>query len=164
MLEAKIGDSVFELSPKEKGIEVNGEYCSVSLVEQNGNQFHFMVNNKKVIIESEGVHFSKTVILWLNGRKYSVELKDELGRLLDKMGMNNISTQAVKEIKAPMPGLVLKILVKEGDTVEKDDSLVILEAMKMENVIKSPGSGIVKTVKATQGKAVEKNDLLILFE
>ena len=74
------------------------------------------------------------------------------------------SAQVVKDIKAPMPGLVLQISVGPGDTVEKGDPLLILEAMKMENVLKAPGSGTVKKVSVNQGQAVEKNQLLIEME
>ena len=69
----------------------------------------------------------------------------------------------VKNIKAPMPGMVLNILVEDGDTVTKDQAVVILEAMKMENVIKSPVDGTIKKVGVTKGVAVEKNTILIEF-
>ena len=62
-----------------------------------------------------------------------------------------------------MPGMVLNILVAEGQQVKKGDSLLVLEAMKMENVLKSPTDGVIKKVVATKGTAVEKNQLLIQF-
>jgi biotin carboxyl carrier protein len=63
-----------------------------------------------------------------------------------------------------MPGMVLNVLVKEGDIVEKDTPILILEAMKMENVIKSAASAVVKKVRAVKGVAVEKNAVLVEFE
>ena len=65
------------------------------------------------------------------------------------------------EIHAPMPGLVLEINVSEGQEVEKGDPLLILEAMKMENVIKAPGNGIIKKIHVEKGNPVEKNELLV---
>jgi biotin carboxyl carrier protein len=62
-----------------------------------------------------------------------------------------------------MPGMVLKILITEGDQVKKGDALLVLEAMKMENIIKSPADGLVKKINAVQGTAVEKNQVLIQF-
>ena len=59
--------------------------------------------------------------------------------------------------------MVLKILVTEGDQVKKGDALLVLEAMKMENIIKSPADGLVKKINAVQGTAVEKNQVLIQF-
>ena len=63
-----------------------------------------------------------------------------------------------------MPGMVVKVLVKEGDHVKKGDALLILEAMKMENQVKSPGEGIVKAVRVKAGQAVESGDILVEFE
>ncbi|MBK8500165.1 MAG: acetyl-CoA carboxylase biotin carboxyl carrier protein subunit [Flavobacteriales bacterium] len=69
----------------------------------------------------------------------------------------------VVDLKAPMPGLVLNILVKPGDTVRKNDPVLVLEAMKMENVIKAPADAVVKAIAAEKGKPVEKGQLLISF-
>lgn len=62
-----------------------------------------------------------------------------------------------------MPGMVLNILVTEGQEVKKGDALIILEAMKMENILKSPTDGTIKKIAITKGFAVEKNQLLIQF-
>ena len=63
-----------------------------------------------------------------------------------------------------MPGLILDVLVSAGDTVAKDDPLIILEAMKMENVLKSAGDGVVKSIEVAKGQAVDKNQILIELE
>ena len=63
----------------------------------------------------------------------------------------------------PMPGMVLNVLVKEGDAVKKGDELLVLEAMKMENNIKAPGDGIVSEISVKSGDKVEKNQILIRF-
>jgi biotin carboxyl carrier protein len=77
--------------------------------------------------------------------------------------MNNLQNNSAKEIKAPMPGLIFDIKVKEGDEVKKGDPVLILEAMKMENILKSPGDGTVKKIKIKKGESVEKNQVLIQF-
>ena len=74
-------------------------------------------------------------------------LKDKFDLLLEEMGMNSGTTGKVNNIKAPMPGLIIDLRVKEGDLVKMGDPLLILEAMKMENIIKAPGDSIVKSVK-----------------
>ena len=79
------------------------------------------------------------------------------------MGLNAAISQKVNEVKAPMPGLVLRALVEEGAAVKKGDSLLVLEAMKMENVIKSPVDAVVAKIPVKQGQAVEKNQVLIQF-
>ena len=77
--------------------------------------------------------------------------------------MNNNNASLVKDIKAPMPGLILDLKVKPGDEVKKGDVVLILEAMKMENIIKAPGDGLVKAVKVNLKQSVEKNQVLIQF-
>ena len=83
--------------------------------------------------------------------------------LLQSMGLDTTSSRKLNEIKAPMPGLVVRITVEEGTEVKKGDSLLVLEAMKMENVIKAPGDAVVGKIKVNAGQAVEKNQLLISF-
>jgi biotin carboxyl carrier protein len=80
------------------------------------------------------------------------------------MGLENALTPKIANLKAPMPGLVLQVLVNPGDTVAKGDKILVLEAMKMENAIKSPTDGIISDVLAKQGMAVDKNQLLITFK
>lgn len=93
----------------------------------------------------------------------TLQLKDKNDMLLEKLGMNVASLSALKDIKAPMPGLILDLKVKEGDEVKKGDVVLILEAMKMENIIKAPGDGKVKSVKVNLKDSVEKNQVLIQF-
>jgi len=83
--------------------------------------------------------------------------------LLEKMGIANLETVQVNDLKAPMPGLILDILVTPGQTVKKGDQLLILEAMKMENVLKAPGDGVVASIEVEKGKSVEKGQILINF-
>ncbi|MFT4662960.1 MAG: biotin carboxyl carrier protein, partial [Patiriisocius sp.] len=84
--------------------------------------------------------------------------------LLDQLGMGNMTVKRMKDIKAPMPGLVLDIKIQAGDEVEAGDVILVLEAMKMENMIKSPGAGKIKTIKIKKGEAVEKGQVLIEVE
>ena len=103
-----------------------------------------------------------TVRLRIGSHTYTVQLQDDRSRLMQTLGLDK-SVLKVKEIKAPMPGMVLNILVKPGDVVKKNDPILILEAMKMENMIKAPGDATVSAVHAEKGKAVEKGQLLVSF-
>ena len=116
--------------------------------------------NAEVISFERG---AKSAQIKVNGNIYSVTAQDQFDILLDQLGMSALNTAKVSEIKAPMPGLVLKLFVKEGSEVKKGDNLFILEAMKMENIIKSPADVIVKTVKIKPGDKVEKGQVLLLF-
>ncbi len=106
---------------------------------------------------------AKTMQIRLGHRTTTIQLKDRFDLLLEQMGMNAAGAGNLKEIKAPMPGLILDLKVAPGDQVKKGDVLLILEAMKMENSIKSPGDGVVKEVKVSLKQSVEKNQVLIQF-
>ncbi len=102
------------------------------------------------------------VRLRIGGLTYNVKLEDEQSRLMKTLGLEKAALK-VREIKAPMPGLVLNILVKPGDNVQKNDPLLVLEAMKMENMIRAPGDAVIGAISAVQGRAVEKGQLLVSF-
>lgn len=117
-------------------------------------------------IEAELLSFdreTKTIQIRLGYKTATLQVKDRFDLLLEQMGMNAAGSGAIKNIKAPMPGLILDLKVKPGDEVKKGDVVLILEAMKMENIIKSPGDGIVKDVKVSLKQSVEKNQVLIQF-
>lgn len=93
----------------------------------------------------------------------TVRLEDEHAHLVHALGLDKAAKTAAREVKAPMPGLVLQVLVGEGATVVKDQPVLVLEAMKMENVIKSPGEATVTKVHVGERMAVEKGQLLVSF-
>jgi biotin carboxyl carrier protein len=80
------------------------------------------------------------------------------------MGLDKMASAKVLNVKAPMPGLVLNVLVEPGQEVKKGDKLLVLEAMKMENIIKAAGDGKVGRIAVDKGQAVDKNQTLIEFE
>ena len=100
----------------------------------------------------------------INGVRKEVRVLDERAQLLEKMGMSARTVVASGDIKAPMPGKVLQVLVNAGDTVEEGQALLVLEAMKMENVIRAPRSGVIAGVQAQVGEAVEKAATLVTYE
>lgn len=99
----------------------------------------------------------------IDGRTRAVRVQDERALLLERFGLEDEGAGAQMNVKAPMPGLVLRVLVEEGDEVQEGDSLLVLEAMKMENELHAPGAGIVKAIHAAAGDAVGKNALLVEF-
>lgn len=145
-------------------IQIDGNVYEWDMVEIGNQSFHVIHKNKSY--RAEVLSFdkqAKSLTVRINGSKYNVEVKDKLDLLLERLGMDKLAANEVKDIKAPMPGLVLDIMVKEGDEVKKGDQVMILEAMKMENVLKSPGDGTVRSIKVKKGEGVEKNQVMILF-
>ncbi|RZK79845.1 MAG: acetyl-CoA carboxylase biotin carboxyl carrier protein subunit [Pedobacter sp.] len=129
------------------------------------NHTHIIYNNTSYSTEIVSIdRFEKTISVKVNGNLYSVSLEDQYDLLLKQMGLDILHGNKIQEVKAPMPGLVLKVLVDAGSVVMKGDSLLILEAMKMENMIKSPTDGTIKKVFITTGDKVEKSEILIQFE
>lgn len=131
----------------------------------NDRKFHIIKDNRSIAAEIIAVNFTqKKIQIRVNDNDYYIEVKDHYDELLKELGMENFSSVKVNQIKAPMPGLVLRIMVEEKQELKKGDAVLILEAMKMENVLKSPGDGIIKLINVKKGDKVEKNDLLLALE
>ncbi len=102
--------------------------------------------------------------LKLNHRVFEVKRKYALLDLISQMGLDKKKVKKLKELSSPMPGRVLKIMVKIGDQINIGDSLLSLEAMKMENILKSDGEGVVKEIFISEQQVVDKGEVLIEFE
>lgn len=154
-----------QLDPKATRGTLNEETVSFDLASVGENALSLIMNNISYTVQVVKADFkNKTFSIVVNGREYEVTAKDEFDVLLDQMGLASLNQQKVNTLKAPMPGLVLDVLVAPGQEVTKDTPLIILEAMKMENVLKSPGDGKVKSLGIKKGDAVEKNHILLTFE
>lgn len=134
-------------------IERNGEHLIVRM----GNQ-----NLKAQIIAAD--HFLKRYEIGINGRHFTLQLQTPLDVMIQEMGLNRTSRKASNALIAPMPGMVLEIKTREGEVVPEGESLLILEAMKMENVLKSAAPTTIKKILVEKGQPVEKGQALIEFE
>jgi biotin carboxyl carrier protein len=144
---------------------VDPDHLNWDLLEIKDGKFHILQDNQSfdaTVLEAD--YETKTFSIKINKNVYTVNLKDKFDLLVDKLGFSNMTVQKVNNIKAPMPGLVLDVLVQVGDVLTKGDSVLILEAMKMENVIKAEGDAVVKSIEITKGTPVEKNQILVEFE
>lgn len=166
MYQIKInGRNDFELELAENGPVVNGNLLNWDMKPLPDGTFSIISNNRSYVASIEHIdRESKTVKIRLNQEVYEAAITEPIDQLLAKMGINNAAEKKARVIKAPMPGMILKILVSPGQQLKKDDPLLILEAMKMENVFKSPADATVKAIKAEEHKAVEKGEILIELE
>lgn len=156
--------NVFQISQTEAGLSLNDQPLPWDLAALPGGGFHIIIGGRAYSAELvEYLAEEKTYLIKINGKTLEVKLKDRYDLLLDKLGMSDANTQKLNQIKAPMPGLILDIKVDPGDVVKKGDPLLILEAMKMENVLKSPGDGKVLAITVKKGDSVEKNQVLVQF-
>jgi biotin carboxyl carrier protein len=158
-------DKSHEIELDNQQIKIDGKPTEIDLVKLLDNKFHILQNHKSYSIEIIHADYNlKRFSIKVNNNIYDLNLQTELDILLDKMGMSATSDEKMDNVKAPMPGLVLDILVEAGQSVNKGDNLLILEAMKMENIIKASGNGVVKNININKKDAVEKNQLLIEME
>lgn len=146
-------------------LTVDPENLNWDLLEIKDGKFHILQENQSFDATVLDANYeTKSFRIKINKNVYEVNLKDKFDLLVEKLGFSNMTVQKVNNIKAPMPGLVLDVLVQVGDTVSKGDSVLILEAMKMENVIKAEGDAVVKSIEIKKGTPVEKNQIMVEFE
>jgi biotin carboxyl carrier protein len=165
MYKVKVNDKYnYEIEKNGDGLLIDNEKITAD-VKQLSNSAYHIINNLQSY-NAEVVSFDsseKSAEIKVNNNVYTVTAKDQFDILLDKLGLSNLNASKVSEIKAPMPGMVLKVFVGEGMEIKKGDNLFVLEAMKMENIIKAPADVVVKTVKIKPGDKVEKGQILMLF-
>ena len=131
----------------------------------SNSKYHVLDDFKSYAIEISSADFNEKIFkVKVNNNVYKVNIFNDLDVLIQDMGFEIGSSKIVSDIKAPMPGLILEINIKPGQQVKENDALLILEAMKMENVLTSPRDGIIKSIAVEKGDAVDKNQLLIEFQ
>jgi len=101
---------------------------------------------------------------WHGSGQARIDVTDEKSERLNRLMLGSTAGSKASALKAPMPGLVLKVEVAIGQHVKKGDGLVIVEAMKMENELRAHHPAVVKEIKVRSGQPVEKNQVLIIFE
>lgn len=154
--------SEFELETKNDTLLFNGEPPAYLLNRIKSNQYLLQVDNRNYnlfVVDRDG----NQMTLDINGYQVSVNVKDHIAQILEQLGMDMDLTEEINELVAPMPGSIIEIAVAEGAEVKQGDTLLILEAMKMENIIKSPTDGIIQKLHVQKGTNVEKNQVLISF-
>jgi len=165
MYRLKVNDLYhFETDKKADELVINSEKVIADMKQINASTWHIIHNLRSY--NTEVVDFNSTdkiALIKVNNNLYKVTAKDQFDLLLDQLGLNTLNGTKVREMKAPMPGMVLKVFVYEGTVVKKGDNLLVLEAMKMENIIKAPADVVVKSIKIKPGDKVEKNQILMLF-
>jgi len=164
MYEVKLKNEVFLVEKSGEKTKINGEVIEMDEVKIGENTFHLLVDNQSLTMEIVFWDLStKKLLIKLNDQLAELIVSNEQDLLLEKMGLKQAKGNLLTEIKAPMPGLILDIPIKEGDTVQKGDVLIVLEAMKMENSIKSSQTGTIRKILVTIGQGVEKNQVMIQF-
>ena len=160
---ARVDSNEYEIEITEQGILLDGNLVEVDLMQSGipellsvlygGRSYEMLVNADR---------FNYTVNL--RGELFHVQVEDERARRLNRGRKLPALPEGELAVLAPIPGLVVKILVQDGDPIEEGQPLIILEAMKMENELRSMRNGVVKSVTVAPGQRVEQNAALIILE
>ena len=160
----KLSYEAYERNPLKGNFD--GKEVNVKIVSKyNDNDYLVEQDGKKYTVKLLKIDTDlKQLTFKINGDILEITQEDEYDMLLKSLGMGAGAVKKVNDMKAPMPGVVIDVKISVGQEVKKDDGLVVLEAMKMENIITSPREGIIKKVPITKGTAIDKGQLLIEFE
>jgi acetyl/propionyl-CoA carboxylase alpha subunit len=141
------------------------EINKTDLVKKSLTEYHIIKDHRSVIAKLIHADLdAKKLTIEVDGEIFYIEIKEELDCMLEKMGFGLAVNKQLKEIKAPMPGLVLEIAVSEGQAVTEGEKLLILVAMKMENSIMIHTNATIKRIAVSEGQAVEKGQVLVELE
>jgi pyruvate carboxylase subunit B len=150
------GDSAAYASEGPVPVELSEiEGSPVRMVRVGSEVFRVVVEKR----EGRGRYF-----LWVDGYRFNVEALDERRRALRDLSAASAGPAGPAPIVAPMPGLIVRVNVGVGDTVEAGQGVIVMEAMKMENELRATGAGRVRSVEVEPGTAVEKGALLVALE
>lgn len=155
----------YEIEIRDEGdqptIVVDGKVMESTIIAES-NQHHFLMLLDSMSYDAEVFRNNDEVRVCLHGREFDCVVEDQrLVAIRRAAGLR--SDTGKKDLHAPMPGLVMRLLKAVGDRVKKGDPLLVVEAMKMENELKSPADGIIENIYAVVGKPVDKGAVLVTF-
>ena len=158
----EVGAERVEVEVESGQVSVDGETTAARLTDVPGTPV-------RLVALGDAVHRVVTrrlagrgrYTLWVDGFRYEVEALDERSRAIRDLTARSGVAAGPAPLVAPMPGLVVRVAVSEGDVVEAGQGLVVMEAMKMENELRAPAAGTVSRVLAEPGQAVEKGAVLV---
>ncbi|MFV0521431.1 MAG: biotin/lipoyl-containing protein [Mangrovibacterium sp.] len=150
----KMGEKCYEYSAKEYNMNIAKTADGFTMLQ---------AGDKTYPIELLSHHQNEYNLL-LNGVEYNLSLESKFSLARKKVLNQKAAESPIIRLKAPMPGKILEVMVKTGDMVKAGDTLLILEAMKMQNAILASTKGIIKKVLVKEGDATSKSDLLIELE
>ena len=161
----KVGDVDVEVELEGDVVTVNGVASVARVSDLEGTPVRMVTIGDEVhrVVARTGRTRGRFT-LWLDGFRYEVEALDERTRAIRELSGAGKEASGPAPLLAPMPGMIVRVAVQVGDTVEPGQSLVVMEAMKMENELRATSAGTVRAVLAQPGTAVEKGAVLLELE
>ena len=148
-----------------EGIHAGGRVHDAHLTEVEGTPVWLLKEADEVhrlVVKRGDVRGRYTI--WMAGFTYDVEAVDERTRVIRDLSGATTAAAGPAPLKAPMPGLIVRVNVAAGDEIQAGQGLIVMEAMKMENELRAAAAGKVKRVAVAAGQAVEKGALLVEIE
>jgi len=166
MLQITVNENrAFSVGREGDSWQIDGVNVDADIQLQPNGLISILYNNKSYTATIEHTdHKAKQMVVSINGNLHRIAISEPMDQLLASMGLDLKAMQKAEPVKAPMPGMVLKVLVQPGQQIAKGDGLLILEAMKMENVLKASADAVVKSINVQERTAVEKGAVLIEME
>ncbi len=160
---ATVGEHEYEIEFDDGQLVVDGEPVAVDFERIGDPELYSMLidgHSYELLVEAERFNYAVTV----HGSQYQIQIEDERTRRMNAGRREGALPDGEAPVRAPIPGLVVKVLVEEGESVEQDQPLLILEAMKMENEIRSPRACVIKKVDVEAGQRVEQNATMLIID
>jgi biotin carboxyl carrier protein len=139
---------------------LDGEPVTADAILSRPNVISLIIDGKGYEVKREQT--ASDLHIWVSGARYAAEVRDP--RSLRSRRASAESADGPRKVVAPMPGRVVRVLVKEAESVQQGQGLIVVEAMKMQNELKSPKAGIVQKILAGSGSAVNAGDVLVIVE
>ena len=151
------------LGDSEAMIKINQRDYRLKVLRFSTNILEFMINNSyhyaKILSSS-----TSEVKLLIDGTEMKISKHSKLSEVLEKSLSKISMSTGVNSLTSQIPGRVVSVIGKQGDPVNKGDSIVVLESMKMQVAVKSHKDGIIKEIKVKQGNTVSRNDIIAVIE
>jgi acetyl/propionyl-CoA carboxylase alpha subunit len=158
----ELNGALVELAVEEGGVVIDGEMVHAQHEGVDGTAIQVLrlgSSVHQVVVRRSGGRGAYD--LWVDGWRFTAEALDQRTRAIRDLTAKSSAAKGPRPLVAPMPGLITRIQVKVGDSVEAGQPLVTMEAMKMENELRSTSAGEVREVAVVPGQAVEKGAVLV---
>lgn len=159
----RLGEHEYKVAFDRSGVRVDGSPVPIELLPTSHKALVKACIRERILDLALDVTNDGIRVLF-DGQEYSAKVEDQRQRMLRSIGGGAKEHGAALSLKAPMPGLVVKIEVKVGDEVKRGQGIVVVEAMKMENEVRAPGNGTVKEIRVKERQVVEKGEVLVVLE
>ncbi len=159
----RVDNTEYEVEINGESILLNGAPVNVDLMRSGAAELYSVLfdgRSYEMLVNADRFNYTINV----RGVQFQVQVEDERARRMNRARRLPALPEGELAITAPIPGLVVRVLVAEGETIEEGQPVVLLEAMKMENELRAMRSGVVKSVLVAGGQRVDQNAPLIVLE